>query len=89
MKLIKRLKKSLGNEVRDFKLILTSKSTLKKQKKYRFDFTENDILQGKKATFDNPYFCKREKGSVWFALYVYEGKFIAQMFHSFDKFERL
>ena len=72
-----------------FKRILISRATLKKQQNYQFDFTKQDLKSGRKATIENPYFCKREKKSIWFALYTWKGKLIVYMLHSYDKFEEI
>ena len=71
----------------EFTRTLTSRATIKKQKYYEFDFTDEDIEKGRKATYDNPHFVKGEKSTIWFALYTYQGKLTAKMFHSYDKFE--
>ena len=80
---------SNGGKKMEFKATLTTRTTLKKKKKYIFDFTEEDIKKGRNATFENPYFCNRKKNSIWFAIYMWKDKLTVTMFHSFDKFEEV
>ena len=71
----------------EFERTLTSRSTLKKLKKYEFDFHEKDIEKGRKADSDKPHFCKEKKKAFeWFALYNEAGNLKITMFHSYDKF---
>ena len=72
-----------------FEKTLTSRASVKKQKHYIFDFSEEDIEKGLKATYDKPHFCKAEKGTTLFALYKWEGHLYTVMYHSYDKFRRI
>ena len=70
-----------------FKPILEKRAKLKKCKECEFAFTEEQIAEGRKATFDKPYLIPASM-SVY-GLYLINGKLHFNYYHSYDVFEEL
>lgn len=71
-----------------FKHVLSSKLTLKKKKYFEFNFSEEDIKKGKKATYNKMHFCNAKGSISRFGLYMEKGLLSCVMFHTFDLFEQ-
>lgn len=68
-----------------FEHTLTSRATLKKQKKYDFpELTESDIKEGLKRVYETELLIKRNHNVL--GLYTQEGRLIVTLYHSFDRF---